>query len=60
MDYESYLQKRGEPKDARRMQFGLVLIKKKGVRKVRGIVSAPHIPKDGGRGGIKQTLDFSV
>lgn len=31
------------------MQFGHVLIKRKAVRKVRGVVSAPHIPKDGGR-----------
>lgn len=46
------MQKRDEPKkDARRMQFGCDLIKKRGARKGRGVVSAPHIHKDGGRGG---------
>ena len=41
------------------MQFGHVLIKKKGVRKVRGVVSALHIPKDGGRRarGLPQRWD---
>lgn len=41
------------------MQFGHVLIKEKGVRKVRGVVSAPHIPKDGGRRvrGLPQRWD---